>query len=73
MSSNNITIIKTSGPSTESLIAAYYSLTLIIVSTIFNITAFIILCRSTFRNIRARLTPHSMRAMTIIETLMLYG
>ncbi|CAF2342115.1 unnamed protein product [Rotaria sp. Silwood2] len=59
--------------SNEELIVAYYSLILIIVGTLFNIITFITLCRSAFRNSRARPTFHYMRAMAIFDILMLYG
>ncbi|CAF4960909.1 unnamed protein product, partial [Rotaria sp. Silwood1] len=69
MSSNNMTTIKPNGPSTASPIFAYYSLTLIIVGTIFNITVFIIFCRSIFRNTRAIPTLHYMRPMAVVDIL----
>lgn len=73
MSANNTTVVIVSGWSDESLIVAYYALTLIIVGTIFNILTFIILCRATFRDGRARSTLHYMRAMAVFDILMLYG
>ena len=73
MSANNTTAIIPSAWSEESLIVAYYALTLIIVGTIFNTLTFIILCRPIFRDGRARSTLHYMRAIAIFDILMLYG
>ncbi|CAF1306632.1 unnamed protein product [Rotaria sordida] len=73
MSDDNITSKATDGPSRAAEIAAYYSLTLVIVGTLLNTITFIVLCRSTFRNTRTRPTLHYMRAMAIFDILMLYG
>ncbi|CAF2845427.1 unnamed protein product [Rotaria sp. Silwood2] len=73
MWSNNTTTITTDRSSIESLIVAYYSLTLIVLGTLFNIITFIVLCRSTFRDARAKPTLHYMRAMAIFDIFMLYG
>ncbi|CAF2498806.1 unnamed protein product [Rotaria sp. Silwood2] len=73
MSSVNTTSITSTGPSRAAVIAAHYSLTLVIVGTLLNIITFIILCQSTFRNTRTRPTLHYMRAMVIFDILMLYG
>ena len=59
--------------STELLIVAYYSLTVTVVGTILNFFTFIILCRSTFRDTRARPTLHYMRTIAIFDILTLYG
>ncbi|CAF0743852.1 unnamed protein product [Adineta steineri] len=69
--SNNTTT--TTSPSTESLIVAYYSMTLIIIGTSFNVMTFVILCRAKFRDTKARPTLHYMRAMAVFDILMLYG
>ncbi|CAF3090323.1 unnamed protein product, partial [Rotaria sp. Silwood2] len=50
MPSVNTTVITITQPTLQTLIVGYYSLTLIIAGTLFNIITFIILCRSTFRN-----------------------
>ncbi|CAF0923739.1 unnamed protein product [Adineta ricciae] len=55
------------------IIVAYYSLSVTIVGTLFNSLTFIVLCRSTFRNSRARPTFHYMRAIAVFDILMLYG
>ncbi|CAF1099998.1 unnamed protein product [Adineta ricciae] len=60
-------------PSTESLIVANYSFTLIVIGTLFNAITFLILSRPRFRNTRARPTLHYMRTMIILDTFMLYG
>ncbi|CAF4899850.1 unnamed protein product, partial [Rotaria sp. Silwood1] len=73
MSSVNTTSITTTEPSRAALIAAHYSLALVIVGTLLNILTFIVLCRSTFRNTKTRPTLHYMRAMAIFDILMLYG
>ncbi|CAF2645199.1 unnamed protein product [Rotaria sp. Silwood2] len=73
MSSINTTVITTTGPSRDALIVGYYSLTLIIVGTLFNIITLFILCRSKFKSARARPTLHYMRTMAIFDILMLYG
>ena len=71
--SNNASIEWPTDTSTESLIVAYYSLTLMIVGTFLNFLTFATLCRSKFRNTTARPTLHYMRAMAIFDILMLYG
>lgn len=58
--------------SIESKIVAYYSLTLLIVGTVFNFITFLVLCRPRFVN-KTRPTLHYMRAMAIFDILMLYG
>ncbi|CAF3669213.1 unnamed protein product [Rotaria sp. Silwood1] len=73
MSYNNTITIATNRSSIESLIVAYYSLTLIILGTSFNTITFIVLCRSSFRDKRAKPTLHYMRAMAIFDICMLYG
>jgi len=70
MSTNKTTI---SIRSAESLIVAYYSLTLIIVGSLLNFLTFLILCRSAFRDINARPILHYMRTIAIFDILMLYG
>ena len=57
----------------ETLIVAYHALTITVVGTFFNLLTFIILCRSTFRNVKARPTLHYMRTMAIFDILMFYG
>ncbi|CAF4168778.1 unnamed protein product, partial [Adineta steineri] len=64
--SNNTTTTATS-LSTESLIVAYYSMTLIIIGTSFNVMTFVILCRAKFRDTKARPTLHYMRAMAVFD------
>ena len=58
---------------TFALFVVYYPLILIIFGTIFNILTVIILCRTTFRNGDKRSTLHYMRAIAILDILMLYG
>ena len=71
---NNATSIPiTSDLSTGVLISAYYSLTIAIVGTLLNFFTFVILCRSSFRDARARPTLHYMRVIAIFDILMLYG
>jgi hypothetical protein len=67
MSTNQTSVI------TESLIPGYYSLTLLIVGTVFNLLTFLILCRSPFRDVNSRATLHYMRTIAIFDILMLYG
>jgi len=55
------------------LIQAYFSLTVTVVGTIFNVITLIVFCRSSFRNTKARPALHYMRAMTVFDILMLYG
>ena len=59
--------------SRAAIIVAYYSLTVTVLGTIFNLLTFIILCRPTFRKAKIRPTLHYMRAMAIFDILMLYG
>jgi hypothetical protein len=54
------------------LIIAYYTLVLMIVGTLLNLLTFLILCRATFRDVKARPTLHYMRAIAIFDILMLY-
>ncbi|CAF0975163.1 unnamed protein product [Rotaria sp. Silwood1] len=67
---NNTT---TDTQSLESLIVAYYSLILVIIGTLFNCLTFFVLCRSTFRDKKARPIIHYMRTIAIFDILMLYG
>ena len=53
------------------MIISYYPLALVIVGTLLNSLTFIILCRSTFRNRRARPTLHYMRAIAIFDILII--
>ena len=55
------------------IIFGYYSLSLIIIGSIFNTLTMLILCRGNFRNINERPTIHYMRAIAIIDILILYG
>ena len=57
----------------ESLIVAYYPLTLIIVGTLLNLLTLIILCRPVFRDTRKQPVIHYMRTIAIFDILMLYG
>ena len=61
------------GTSLEPVIVAYYSLTLLIVGTLFNILTFVIFLRGKFRETNERATIHYMRAIAIVDILMLYG
>ena len=62
-----------SDPSLETLIVAYHALIVTVVGTFFNLLTFVILCRSTFRDVKARPTLHYMRTMAIFDVLMFYG
>ncbi|CAF3610649.1 unnamed protein product [Rotaria socialis] len=73
MSNDNATSLIQIAESRGSLVAAYYALILVIIGTLFNIITFIVLCRSTFKNVAARPILHYMRAMAIFDILMLYG
>lgn len=57
----------------EAWIVAHVSLILTVVGTVLNLLTFVILCQSTFRNMKARPTLHYMRAIAIFDILMLYG
>ena len=57
----------------EPFLVAYYSLFLMIVGTSLNILTFLIFCRAKFRNADERPTIHYMRAIAIVDILMLYG
>ena len=71
---NNTTAITIkAGLSTEVLVVAYHSLIITVAGTLLNFLTFIILCRSTFRDTRARPTLHYMRTIAIFDILMLYG
>jgi hypothetical protein len=54
-------------------VVAYYAFTLIIVGTALNLLTFVILCRKKFRNMKERPTLYYMRAVVIVDILMLYG
>ncbi|CAF1420667.1 unnamed protein product [Adineta steineri] len=58
---------------TESLFAAYYPLSLIIVGTSLNLFTLIILCRPTFRDTKKQPIIYYMRTIAIFDILMLYG
>ena len=58
---------------TDSLIATYYPLFLVIEGTILNLFTLIILSRATFRDRRQQTTIYYMRAIAIFDILMLYG
>ena len=51
----------------------YYSLTVIIVGTLFNLLTLFILCRPIFRDTGKRPAIHYMRAIAIFDIFMLYG
>lgn len=55
------------------VIAGYYSLSLIIIGSIFNSLTFVVLCRGSFRNASERPTIHYMRVIAILDILILYG
>lgn len=57
----------------EPYLVAYYALFLIIVGTSLNILTFIVLCRGKFRNADDRPAIHYMRAIAIVDIMMLYG
>ncbi|CAF3432644.1 unnamed protein product [Rotaria socialis] len=56
-----------------SLMVAYYSLVLIVIGTLANLLTCFILCRSSFRDKKAKPIIHYMRTITIFDILMLYG
>ena len=57
----------------EPFLVAYYSLFLMISGTSLNILTFIIFCRAKFRKGDERPTIHYMRAIAIVDIMMLYG
>ena len=57
----------------EPFLVAYYSLFLMIAGTSLNILTFIIFCRAKFRKSDERPTIHYMRAIAIVDIMMLYG
>lgn len=59
--------------SEKSLVAAYYSLILIIIGTPLNLLTFIVLCRVSFRDKQLQSIIHYMRSIAIFDCLMLYG
>lgn len=58
---------------TFSFLIVYYPLLLILIGTICNFCTLIILCRTTFRNTNKRPTLHYMRAIAVLDTIILYG
>ena len=54
-------------------VVAYYAFFLVIAGTIFNLVTFLVLCRQKFRDTNERPTLHYMRAIAIVDILMLYG
>lgn len=58
---------------TLTFVVIYYSLVLTIIGTILNLLTLFILCRTTFRNTTKRPTLHYMRAIAILDILILYG
>jgi hypothetical protein len=57
----------------ESYLVAYYALVLIIVGTLLNSLTFLIFCRAKFRHGDEKPAIHYMRAIAIVDILMLYG
>ena len=57
----------------EPYLVAYYAFSLIILGTIFNIFNLIIFSRGKFRETNERPTIHYMRAIAVMDILMLYG
>ena len=57
----------------EPILVAYYALLLMIFGTLLNSLTFIIFFRGKFRDTHERPTIHYMRAIAIIDILMLYG
>lgn len=55
------------------LFIIYYPLVLIIIGTILNLLTFIILSRTSFQNTHKRPTLHYMRAIALLDILILYG
>lgn len=53
--------------------AGYYSLFIIIVGTLLNLLTLIVFCRASFRDAKKLPAIHYIRAITILDTLMLYG
>lgn len=51
----------------------YYPLGLILIGTILNLLTFVILCRTSFQNTHKRPTLHYMRAIALLDILILYG
>ena len=68
----------TSNPTNHSsksfpLFIIYYPLVLIIIGTFLNLLTLIILCRTSFKNTKKRPTLYYMRAIAILDILILYG
>ena len=59
--------------SIEPYLVAYYELCLIIIGTFLNCLTVLIFCRARFRNGDEKPTMHYMRAIAIVDILMLYG
>ena len=57
----------------EPYLVAYYALLLIIFGTLLNTLTFVIFCRGKFRETNERPAIHYMRAIAIVDILMLYG
>jgi hypothetical protein len=57
----------------ELYVVAYYSLLLMVLGTILNLLTFVVFFRGKFRNTEERPTIHYMRAIAIVDILMLYG
>lgn len=57
----------------EQYIVAQFSLIVTVMGTALNLLTLFILCRTTFRQTRTRPVIHYMRAMAVIDILMLYG
>ncbi|CAF1581802.1 unnamed protein product [Adineta ricciae] len=57
----------------SSLLIAYYSLSLMIIGTLFNLLTFFILCRPKFLNLKERPALIYIRTFVIIDVFMLFG
>ena len=51
----------------------YYPLFLIVIGTILNLLTLVVLCRAPFRNAKKQPAMHYMRAIAVVDILMLYG
>ncbi|CAF1012555.1 unnamed protein product [Adineta steineri] len=51
----------------------YYSLSMVIIGTIFNVLTFFVLCRPVFRDTKVRPTLHYMRTLALIDFINVYG
>ncbi|CAF1054461.1 unnamed protein product [Adineta ricciae] len=73
MSGNISTSIDASSYLSDITYLGYYSLSMVILGSIFKLLTFINLCRPAFRNTNARPTIHYMRVLALIDLFAMYG